>query len=620
MLWLDRIVLAVVLAAGASWALAQDCHDWDGDHSPAGWECATHEDCEDRSWRRHPGAFEICDGLDNDCDGLIDQTCDRYCDEVFLVPGLTELPVEGLPQTEAACMARTETGFLVVSERIVGNTGDPHDSLLYARAFDGDGVAWGPSSPIGEPVTESPYERRCRIAVAGERALVVYQDGHSRDQGAYRLKANVVDSLGQPVLSAPVDLSATSPLNEDAPWMFHAAVWDGERFAVFWAPSGSFYGRHLLMSVLDRFGVPEEPATVIVTDNVDGDNGPIYDLEAVWTGEHFVVVLEVGRVGDVPDIFALTVGRDGTLLKNELIDADASGIDLALGEARIGIFLQSRSSTTTEWRMAFLDFNGNYLDPPGVVEVRSDPETPYQGNHWISWTGQMFVVSFSPWEQPMSVLRYRWYSARVLPDGTVLDAGAVLLADDSTLKGLQALSWSGRDLDLITIRGSDRLFLETVARSCDDDDGDLFNACGQSDCDDTDPAVNPLAAEICRGMKDDNCNGLADCDDVASCPGGLGPPPVTGLSWNGSQVQWDAVAGAERYDLARGTLSDLRRRGDLLSGDCAGVELDGTVWVDDGRIPPVGEGLWYLVRPEGEPCELGSWGEGAFARDVLACR
>jgi len=68
---------------------------------------------------------------------------------------------------------------------------------------------------------------------------------------------------------------------------------------------------------------------------------------------------------------------------------------------------------------------------------------------------------------------------------------------------------------------------------CNDADGDGYGApasvtCGhpELDCDDTNPDVNPGAAEICTGGFDEDCDGLIDCDDVLDCPAGTwGPCP-----------------------------------------------------------------------------------------------
>lgn len=53
--------------------------------------------------------------------------------------------------------------------------------------------------------------------------------------------------------------------------------------------------------------------------------------------------------------------------------------------------------------------------------------------------------------------------------------------------------------------------------TCTDSDGDSYavegGACGLVDCDDSDPAVNPGAAEACSNGVDDNCDGLTDSED-----------------------------------------------------------------------------------------------------------
>jgi streptogramin lyase len=54
-------------------------------------------------------------------------------------------------------------------------------------------------------------------------------------------------------------------------------------------------------------------------------------------------------------------------------------------------------------------------------------------------------------------------------------------------------------------------------------DGDGDGVSPPTDCDDSDPAVHPSAAEVCNG-RDDNCNGLAD-EGVTNACGGCGPTP-----------------------------------------------------------------------------------------------
>ena len=43
--------------------------------------------------------------------------------------------------------------------------------------------------------------------------------------------------------------------------------------------------------------------------------------------------------------------------------------------------------------------------------------------------------------------------------------------------------------------------------------------CGGGDCDDADRRVNPAAAEVCDDLRDNDCDGAADCADVGSCAG-----------------------------------------------------------------------------------------------------
>ncbi|UCD42838.1 MAG: alkaline phosphatase family protein, partial [Chloroflexota bacterium] len=68
-----------------------------------------------------------------------------------------------------------------------------------------------------------------------------------------------------------------------------------------------------------------------------------------------------------------------------------------------------------------------------------------------------------------------------------------------------------------------------------DADGDGFafegGTCGVSDCDDSNPLVNPNAAEVCDNGIDDNCNGKIDAEDAA-CGA---PPNIIVVGWDGAQ-------------------------------------------------------------------------------------
>ena len=58
---------------------ATACLDSDGDgHYAIAPDCPTGDDCDDGNGNNYPGNTEVCDSLDNDCDGLTDE--DNVCD------------------------------------------------------------------------------------------------------------------------------------------------------------------------------------------------------------------------------------------------------------------------------------------------------------------------------------------------------------------------------------------------------------------------------------------------------------------------------------------------------------------------------------------------------------
>ena len=87
------------------------------------------------------------------------------------------------------------------------------------------------------------------------------------------------------------------------------------------------------------------------------------------------------------------------------------------------------------------------------------------------------------------------------------------------------------------------------------------------------------------------------------CDGACAAPPPGGsstisVSTGGDLVSWSAVAGADAYDLVRGSLTLLNSSGGNFTTSlqaCLANDQAGVGFVD-GALPQVGSGFWYLVR------------------------
>lgn len=86
-----------------------------------------------------------------------------------------------------------------------------------------------------------------------------------------------------------------------------------------------------------------------------------------------------------------------------------------------------------------------------------------------------------------------------------------------------------------------------VASDCTDADGDSYaiegGACGLIDCDDTNPLINPIAAEICDNSIDDNCNNLIDTADSVCGTGTYCTDSDSGLNYE----EYGVVSGISLY-------------------------------------------------------------------------
>ena len=113
------------------------------------------------------------------------------------------------------------------------------------------------------------------------------------------------------------------------------------------------------------------------------------------------------------------------------------------------------------------------------------------------------------------------------------------------------------------------------------------------DCNDADASMFPGNPEVCDG-KDNNCNG--SIDDGFAAPAGR-PSLAAVKSGATATFNWNATAGADRYDAVRGGLTALRASGGNFANTDLCVANDAaSTTAGDAATPPVADGFWYLVR------------------------
>lgn len=111
---------------------------------------------------------------------------------------------------------------------------------------------------------------------------------------------------------------------------------------------------------------------------------------------------------------------------------------------------------------------------------------------------------------------------------------------------------------------------------------------------------------------DDDEDGAPDSFDCAPLdpsaavvPGFLDALTVEGSAM--TSVAWEPEGAGFRYDLAGGTLSDLRADGGLARLGCLANNLPSPPFVDGRPAPIAGDGYYYLVRPQNR-CGPGTYG------------
>ena len=191
--------------------------DGDGHRSPKpgfapGAPGSCGDDCDDRSAAAHPGGVEVCDGVDNDCNGKIDDGS-AY--------GGLRSPV----RVSSAAFDRANAGGLAFDGTNYGATFSGHEQLFnsYFEGISRDGVAVVPETPLTD-INSDTYAGS--LLHNGSFFESAWAD--ARQDSNYEVYFNRYDSKGQKL--GP-DLRVTNARNFSTNPVL---VWNGSESLLVW--------------------------------------------------------------------------------------------------------------------------------------------------------------------------------------------------------------------------------------------------------------------------------------------------------------------------------------------------------------------------------------------------
>ncbi|MFQ5719234.1 MAG: M36 family metallopeptidase [Acidobacteriota bacterium] len=623
-------------------------------------------DCDDIDSTVFPGAAEICDGQNNDCDdpiwpalpfpesdndgdGL--STCDGDCDDTDAAnfPGNIEI-----------CDGRDNDCDGVVNSYECGQCLTPTEILDESRVTTGD--LSSSSSPA--------------IAWTGTEYGVVWGDDRFSTPEILFARLDPAGNLiGSELRFSPSTAAASEP----------AIAWSGADFGVAFVRSNT-----IIFSRLSATG-SKVGNDITVTSNT----ATTRDLDMVWTGSEYGLAWSDGRDGN-NEIYFARVSATGTLIGAEVRVTTDTAVSrfpgIGWNGTHYGIAYQDNRDGNREIYMTRLDAAGIKV---GVdVRLTNDPAISTQPD--VVGTGTEFVIVWRDTRDGTGEI----YAARVSDAGTKLtadlrttnapqnslnpsvawvgsdiavtwqdlrdgideiyfarlDATGAKVGPDQRLTSVAAVSrrpaivWNNANLAVVwgdARDATEQVYFTRVACECLDVDGDGSTAC--SDCDDTNAAISPGGAQVCDGLNNDcaspvwpaltgtnetdddgdtfsECAG--DCDDTVAAawnsPGeasgiAVTHDPATGMT----TLSWQAPAAPGSTSVVYDTVRSVSGS-DFSTAFCVEAN-DGTDTVAaDGATPGPGGVFFYLIRAENIcPGSLGlgdlGLGTSGAARSASAC-
>lgn len=506
-LYLGAIVLLCVLPTGVS---AGPCPDADGDGFFGAPGCGTARDCDDADPGVHPAAEDGCDGVDNDCDGEIEESCNATCSTPMTFH--TAEVVQGFP-VEQPKIAWNGQDYLAVwldSRRFGLNHWE-----VYSRLVDRGFRALGPETRLttGQSGDTVDWPNADPVVWGGDSFGILV-----RSDSTGGLELMVLDRFGVAVSRQPV--AAETPVVSNL-------IWDGTGFAVVYSLE-----QQLWLARFDASGQPRGTQTQVTTEAGDYRTVVLRGSGSGYGVAHL-------RLGDPPSTAQVELTRidaSGVLAGSTPLSPPAASISLAMGWSGSSFLVVWR--TETENYDALMDIEGSIVQDPAPHGNSAAPKE-------LHWIGGEYVGTAAGTQNYVRRLD---------------DTGATI--GNFSLGGRYV--WNGHGF------GSFNSGRQVRLTECDcslDRDGDGTTSC--LECDDFNSAVFPGGPGICDGLNNDcshpswpglenteevdddgdnlsECDG--DCDDTRALTFPGAEQVCDGRNNDCEHPTWPASAGTNEGD------------------------------------------------------------------------